>query len=101
MYNACGTDTVQLGWPLSVTNVDVDNMVEVYPNPATDKVTVSTGTLVMKQLEIINSVGARVYLTDVNKNTATVDVSNLATGNYLIRVTTDSGIITNKLQVHR
>lgn len=101
MYNACGTDTVQLGWPLSVTNADVDNMVEVYPNPATDKVTVSTGTLVMKQLEIINSVGARVYLTDVNKNTATVDVSNLATGNYLIRVTTDSGIITNKLQVHR
>lgn len=101
LFNACGTDTLQLGWPLSVTNTDVDNVIEVYPNPAKDKVTVSTGTSAMKQLEIINSVGTRVYLAEVNKNMATVDVSNLATGNYLIRVTTDSGIITNKIQVHR
>ena len=66
MFNACGTDTIQLGWPLSVENVVDGSNVRVYPNPAKDKVTVEVNGTTLESVQVLDGVGAVVYSGVVN-----------------------------------
>lgn len=38
MFNACGADTLQIGFPLNTANIANEHSIKVYPNPATDYV---------------------------------------------------------------
>src|SRR5690606_11268783 len=59
LFNACGTDTLQLGYPLSVNNIVSDEAVVVFPNPAKDNITVRTpATTKLEEVMVVNSVGA-------------------------------------------
>ena len=59
VFNACGTDTLQLGWPLTVGDVDTKNGVSVYPNPAKDNITVKiNGNMNLQSITVMNAVGA-------------------------------------------
>ena len=103
MFNACGTDTVQLGWPLSVEEVATEDQVSVYPNPAKDRVTIAVTGAVLEEVEILNSVGAVVYksTTDQGKQSQSIDVSSYASGHYMIRATTDGGIVSKGFDIVR
>ena len=98
MYNACGSDTVQLGWPLSVSNVVDESSVNVYPNPAKDRVTISvSGDAHLQEVEVLNSVGSVVYRGAVSGSaTHSVDVSGLANGHYMLRATTTTGAVATR-----
>lgn len=99
MFNQCGSDTVQLGWPLGVGSVLEENTVSVYPNPAKDRVTITT-TAVLKELEVLNSVGSVVYRVSVSGTTTqSIDVSGLANGHYMLRATTEGGVISRQFDV--
>lgn len=100
MFNACGTDTTQLGWPLSVSKVVDEGAVNLYPNPAKDMVTITVDGLVLNTVEIINSVGAVVDRAEVSGVSAySADVSSYANGYYMMRATTNGGIITRQFSV--
>lgn len=63
----------------------------VYPNPATDQLTVSSAS-VMQQVSIIDAAGREVYRrADVNSVRTTIDVSSLEAGIYTVRTITDGG----------
>ena len=100
MFNACGSDTVQLGWPLSVSAIAEGEGVRIYPNPATTQVTIDAGTVNMESVEILNSVGAVVYrASDMNTTKHSADISTLANGHYMMRATTESGTLTKQFDV--
>lgn len=98
LFNQCGTDTVQLGWPLTVTNAAEENSIAVFPNPASDYINVRTGSTAVRQLMIINSVGAVVSTTNEvsGKSEHRINIAHLPAGNYILRAATEDGVM-NKL----
>jgi parallel beta-helix repeat protein len=100
MFNQCGADTVQLGWPLGVEQVLDENAVSVYPNPAKGQITVNVSGSVLKEVEVLNSVGSVVYRGVVNGGDRhSVDVSGLANGHYMLRATTENGVVSKQFDV--
>lgn len=103
LYNACGTDTVQLGWPLTVGNVVNEEAVSVYPNPAAERLNVHVGGGAMvKQVTIVNNLGAVVSSTEFNSvSKLSVDVAMLPAGNYFVKIETDRGVVNKRFSVVR
>lgn len=67
--------------------------VKLYPNPAKDKVYFEIpNELNVDQANIYNSAGQLVKISSVHKGLNVVDVSDLASGNYIIKITTDAEI---------
>ncbi len=73
-----------------VANVDKVTGVSVYPNPAENNIYV-TGQKV-NRYEIINTAGQILKAQNVNTDNLNVNVSDLPSGIYMIRVFTDKGI---------
>ena len=81
---------------------------QVFPNPAAQQATVQvlvsglSTTLVKPHLDVLNSVGQRVY-TNASPATANgslrfaVPTAGLAAGVYTVRLTTTTGVLTRKL----
>lgn len=103
VFNACGTDTLQLGWPLTVKDVVDESAVSVYPNPASNNINVSVNADVeIKQLTIVNSIGATIkQVADIDGNKYTMDVANLAAGHYTIRIITNNGMVAKPFNIIR
>ena len=101
------------GWNTSsVTTTYVDNIkgiaaatanitdnvllnVSIYPNPTTSRLTISAPNTI-KSAAIYNILGKQVLSLNINKNSESVDVSNLATGMYLIKYSIDNAVGTAK-----
>lgn len=103
LFNQCGTDTVQLGWPLTVTNIVEENSIEVFPNPASDYINIRTAGTIVKQLMIINSVGAVVSaISDASgKPEHRINIAHLPAGNYILRATTENGVMNKQFNIIR
>ena len=88
----------------TVTGVnDVEfSTVKVFPNPATEQVTVDlseTGTTATSA-SLTDVTGREVYSANVNnEKVVTVPVQSLATGVYILNVSTEAGMITRKITV--
>ncbi|HEY9176067.1 MAG TPA: T9SS type A sorting domain-containing protein, partial [Flavipsychrobacter sp.] len=101
MFNQCGTDTVQLGWPLGVQQAVEENTVNVYPNPATNTVNINTPGTALRTVEILNSVGSVVYRTTVENGAGrhSIDVAAFPNGHYVLRAETGAGMVTRKFDI--
>lgn len=104
VYNNCGADTSQLGWPLSISNKMIEENVTVFPNPAKDKVTFKVnGTATIKQISLINNVGAvveNVELENGNKEYS-FDIQALPAGYYMLKAETDNGIVSKPFTISK
>jgi hypothetical protein len=58
----------------------------IYPNPATEQITISHPTEFIEKIEIRNAAGQLVRITTVNQLSATLSVDNLRAGTYFITV---------------
>ena len=67
----------------------------LYPNPVSDQLYISSEDQKVENVAVYNLSGTLVK--NVSNEVDSIDVSNLATGSYLIRVTTDQGITTKKI----
>ena len=71
---------------INTPEADATKQVSVYPNPATDIVTVEAGEEI-SSIAVYNLTGAMVAApSHVQGNTATINVDNLAAGSYIVRV---------------
>lgn len=89
--NSCSQNsffhTVYVGNVTGIDYIDGNNAVQVYPNPATDNVTINlqgdNG-----RLEVMNTMGKLVYTGNMeNGLPQTIDLSQFASGLYVIKVT--------------
>jgi len=75
-------------------------LVHVFPNPATDRVTLSTETGSIKEVEFINILGQTILKKEFGSATAaTINVSGLKHGLYLLRIKTQQDLVFSKIVV--
>jgi len=103
LFNPCGTDTVQLGWPLGVQQLADESGLTVYPNPAKDRINISAQGISIQAVEVLNSTGGVVYRSTMeeSRNAHDIDVSNFANGNYMLRAITEKGAVTRQFNILR
>ncbi len=82
---------------LSTKQVLPSNATSLYPNPATNSLTVSVAPqYTVTAIEIVDLTGRNV-LTLAPSNLVTANLSELQSGYYFVNITTDAGTISNKL----
>lgn len=87
MFNACGADTLQIGWPLDATNIAKDNSIKVYPNPATDHVVFDNLSNSMSHIIVTDMMGKTIERVEVKGKKATKwQTNDIANGVYFYTV---------------
>lgn len=96
------TDTliinVVLGWP---PPNDV-NAIKVYPNPATNMLTIDNGRFWLMndyKIEIIDNIGVQVFFAVIDQQMFTVDISTWAAGLYYIHIKDSSNQVVNTRKI--
>jgi aminopeptidase N len=76
--------------------ISPDRMLVINPNPANDKCFINSIGLKVIKTELLNTTG-NILDAEMWKPEAGIDLKNLSSGFYFIRIYTDKGIITKKL----
>ena len=66
--------------------------VTLYPNPNEGRFTVSSKQSVLKRIEVYDVSGRLMKTEDTNGSTTIIDISGLASGMYMVRVSTERGV---------
>ena len=77
----------------------VSDKVSVYPNPATDALTIDLGDLTGERLEVYNTVGQRLMVRKMQNQKVTLDIRDLEKGVHLVKVWTDEGVAVKKVLI--
>ena len=99
--NNCGTDTAFRIVPTNVNDLEsLDQMISLYPNPASNILTIETEKIAIEEVTIISTLGSVVLrIQPGNVEKAKVDISSLPSANYIVRVRTAKGDINRPLQI--
>jgi hypothetical protein len=82
--------------PTALENISANNNLVIYPNPVANELTISTANQILK-LSITDVLGRQVYeLNDEKSDKIKINVSNLKTGNYILKVQTNDGLQVTK-----
>jgi hypothetical protein len=68
----------------------------VYPNPVKDVLNFNAETSISK-VQVTNLLGQEMVAKSINANQGSIDLSNLATGSYMVKLTSESGVKTIKV----
>ena len=98
-YSGIDTHTIQLNW-LEFTELtssaiklsENKNEICIYPNPASDDLTISMLTAQSAHVDIINTMGALMLSKNINASTAKLNISQLPKGIYIVRVSADGSV---------
>ncbi|MDR3047141.1 MAG: T9SS type A sorting domain-containing protein [Bacteroidales bacterium] len=81
-----------------VSETDLNDLTYIYPNPANEQVIIAS-SVKMDKVEIYNIVGQQVFSKDVNGISTSVNTADFATGQYIVKMYTESGIAIKKMMV--
>lgn len=85
---------------VGLNEINLNNSVSYFPNPASHEVTITTGSSVDVNYGIIDIVGREVKKGTFS-NTTKLDVSTLQNGSYLIRLSAGSDVTYKKLVIEK
>lgn len=80
---------------LSNSNFD-ENKITAYPNPVSDVLNLSH-TNGIKEVSLYNMLGQLIFKTKLNEDQAKINVSNLSSGNYILKMTNDHQVKSIKI----
>ena len=69
----------------------------VYPNPATDRFTVEG--LGLNHVSVYNTIGQLVFDANCEGNSTVINLSNVETGVYMVRIATENGMVTKRITI--
>lgn len=72
-------------------------LVSIYPNPATDHVTLSMGNTNIKNIDVYNTLGQLTHHISTDSKEVNLNTSAWDNGIYTFRITTDKGTVTRKM----
>ncbi|MDR1846620.1 MAG: T9SS type A sorting domain-containing protein [Bacteroidales bacterium] len=78
--------------------IDLDNSCKIYPNPAKNELFIQSDFKVMT-LEIYNNLGVKVKEMELNRHEAKIDIANLPSGNYTLKLLTTQGEVKKKFVI--
>ena len=83
-------------WPTSVKDFDYNNLVHIYPNPATDKITIALTDKRIASVQVVNVIGRKMARFEVDPsrdNSLTYNLDHVANGVYLLQFSDSKGKI--------
>ena len=89
--NFCITDVTGLG------EINLSNAIAIYPNPANETITVFANNLVVTKIEVLNIAGQVISTVTETASTTKLNVSQIASGVYLVKTYTTEGAATKQL----
>ncbi len=75
---------------------EIDSKVEIYPNPVNDKLYIETQTQTLT-IEIYDVYGRRQQLSSVSHQPSVIDVADLKSGIYFVKINTEKGNIVKRI----
>lgn len=72
-----------------------ESQVSIYPNPAHSTISLNSGNAVVTKIEFINSLGQSTRT--VNNNFETMDIADLPSGIYIMKISSESGAFNKKI----
>lgn len=78
------------------TNSFNNSGLTAYPNPVRDVLNLGYATE-MSKIQVVNMLGQEVMVKNVNSNQTEINLSNLASGSYLVKVSVDNNVKTIKV----
>lgn len=94
------SEVAEFSYTVAVTGVEevtVDGNIEISPLPVRDKLNVTAGGEVIRQVDVVSTNGVRVAASTRAATKITLDVSRIPTGVYIIHVATDKGSFSRKV----
>ena len=79
---------------LSINELNVNNEMGIYPNPATNQINIETSQ--KSEIEILNLEGQIIKALSTTSNQTSIDISDFAKGVYFIKVRTEKGVMVEK-----
>ena len=93
------SDTIEIGWPYVGIDDPGAGAIQIFPNPASDIVTIKS-SYTINEIEVMSFIGQQVYTQrGVDSRTTKLNVSNLRSGVYFVKVTTSQGVRAAKITV--
>lgn len=77
---------------------EVETSIDIFPNPATDIVEISA-TQNITRIEVVSATGQIMHETEVNEESVSINVENLPSGTYFVRIFCNPNVIVKKLVV--
>jgi len=78
--------------------VQVSDTISVYPNPASDQITIFSGGMSIYAVRVLNVLGEGVLdMPKVNESEISLDLSKLPSGTYFLQIQTSNGIVLRKV----
>ncbi len=80
------TQSVSTCTDIFITKQNKNNLINVYPNPFTNEVTVSINHQTKTKLQVFNSLGSLVYSTELKESVLEINLKDQPNGIYFIQV---------------
>ncbi len=77
---------------LATQNFNLENTISVYPNPATNNVTISS-TENLQSIAIYDILGKQIFTKTSNNSSETIDVSSFDNGVYFARILSENSVL--------
>jgi len=75
----------------------IDKNIQIYPNPASDKLYINCANRQYLNMQVYNSVGQCILKRELNTQTNTIDISPLTRGIYIMKLTNLNGTFEKKI----
>ena len=97
-YTYCFIDDVSLTLITGINDFDKNVLKNIYPNPAVNSITIETATIASEStLEILNINGQEIIKKQIKDSKTQVDISNLTSGMYFVRIVSDKNVEVRKI----
>ena len=95
-FKSINSNKILVEVPTEVTAYE-SQKVSIYPNPTHDDITINAEG--MRHITVLSILGQVVYETEVNGEEIVLNLSQFDAGIYMLRVNTDSGVVTKQVSV--
>lgn len=99
--DADGDATILINDILARSAQNIARDIEIYPNPASDRVYINLRNLHGEYLEVFNAQGQRVRIESIRSDYTQLITSHFQPGIYLIRIRAKEGILTKRILIGR
>jgi gingipain R len=91
--------TQKVSWPQGLDEKETNNLINVYPNPATKILFVETNDQTTIEKVIIKDLSGRTILAkSINANACKIDLTDVASGVYFMQLQTAKGLFSTKFR---
>lgn len=92
--------TFNVGVSTGLVNMQItDGEIKVYPNPANDYTVVEVLGFKIDKIEIMNLLGQKVLVNEINNSVAKINTADLLNGTYFIKIYFNNSTVTKKINI--